>query len=146
MLNTRSTFGSKRFLRQAIAVASAVVVLAGAAVLLVRGQDSATPVDANEALERYRAAATATTSTGAATPAAANGAAPDTSATNGGATPTNPAAATGVEPAPTYSGPGLPAVGVYTYLTSGGEQVDVLGGTQHRYPERTTITISSADC
>jgi hypothetical protein len=34
-----------------------------------------------------------------------------------------------------------PLDGVYTYRTRGGESLDVLGGSRHRYPETTTITV-----
>jgi hypothetical protein len=36
--------------------------------------------------------------------------------------------------------------GVYVYATTGSEQVDALGGTQHDYPARTTITVTRGGC
>lgn len=40
----------------------------------------------------------------------------------------------------------LPADGVYVYATTGGEEVDVLGGSRHTYPEETTITVRHGGC
>ena len=36
--------------------------------------------------------------------------------------------------------------GVYTYRTTGGESLDVLGGATHRYPAETTITVVETAC
>lgn len=36
--------------------------------------------------------------------------------------------------------------GVYVYATIGSEETDALTGVIHRYPRRSTITITSADC
>jgi len=40
----------------------------------------------------------------------------------------------------------LPAQGVYVYTTDGSETIDLLGGSTHTYPERTTLTISHSGC
>jgi hypothetical protein len=40
----------------------------------------------------------------------------------------------------------MPAEGVYVYATSGGEQVDALGGLRHDYPPETTVTIRYHGC
>ncbi len=40
----------------------------------------------------------------------------------------------------------LPAPGVYQYATEGREHVTALGGTEHRYPATTTITVTPAGC
>ena len=40
----------------------------------------------------------------------------------------------------------LPAAGVYVYATDGEEHVSALGGSTHRYPAETTITVSPVDC
>jgi hypothetical protein len=40
----------------------------------------------------------------------------------------------------------LPQEGVYTYATTGGDEVDVAGGSHHDYPARTTITVRHAGC
>ena len=42
--------------------------------------------------------------------------------------------------------PSLPAAGVYVYATEGAEQVNLLGGSTHRYPLQTTLTIAATDC
>ena len=47
------------------------------------------------------------------------------------------AAAVGATPVP---------AGVYLYATSGSESVSALGGATHRYPERSTITVTEAPC
>lgn len=39
-----------------------------------------------------------------------------------------------------------PEPGVYVYATSGSESVDVLFGSSHEYPERTTITVAQGGC
>jgi hypothetical protein len=39
-----------------------------------------------------------------------------------------------------------PAVGVYVYATTGGDDVDVLGGSRHTYPPETTITVRHDGC
>ncbi|MCZ7590495.1 MAG: hypothetical protein M5U27_16895 [Gaiella sp.] len=36
--------------------------------------------------------------------------------------------------------------GVYVYATDGSERVDALGGTTHRYPRTSTITVSAVPC
>lgn len=40
----------------------------------------------------------------------------------------------------------LPQEGVYVYATTGGDEVDVLGGSRHAYPAETTITVRHAGC
>ncbi len=40
----------------------------------------------------------------------------------------------------------LPMTGVYRYTTVGRESVDALGGTEHIYPDETTITFVAAGC
>lgn len=40
----------------------------------------------------------------------------------------------------------LPPEGVYVYATKGGDSIDVLGGSKHEYPSRTTITVQHAGC
>ena len=47
------------------------------------------------------------------------------------------ATAAGSTPAP---------AGVYRYATTGSESVSALGGTTHRYPPRSTITVTEAPC
>jgi hypothetical protein len=40
----------------------------------------------------------------------------------------------------------LPAAGVYTYATTGGDSIDALGGATHTYPATTTMTVTAAGC
>lgn len=40
----------------------------------------------------------------------------------------------------------LPAPGVYLYSTAGLESIDAVGGSTHRYPEQTTITVVHEGC
>lgn len=47
---------------------------------------------------------------------------------------------------PTPGGPSPIPEGVYVYATIGYEKTDALTGVRHRYPRRSTITITSADC
>ncbi len=42
--------------------------------------------------------------------------------------------------------PQLPALGVYSYTTTGNDGVDALGGASHSYPSTTTITVTAAGC
>jgi len=41
---------------------------------------------------------------------------------------------------------GLPEPGVYVLATEGGDEVSVLGGSRHRYPAQTTITVTREGC
>lgn len=47
--------------------------------------------------------------------------------------------------APPPPGPAAP-VGVFTYATTGSESVSALGGTEHRYPAQSTITVTATGC
>ena len=47
---------------------------------------------------------------------------------------------------PTPGGPSPIPEGVYVYATSGYEKTDALTGVRHRYPRRSTITVTAADC
>jgi len=40
----------------------------------------------------------------------------------------------------------LPAVGVYSYATTGGDEVDALGGASHQYPSQSTVTVTNTGC
>ena len=50
---------------------------------------------------------------------------------------------TEIEPVP---GPSPIAPGVYVYATKGYEKTDALTGVTHRYPSRSTITVTAAGC
>ncbi len=107
-----------------------VVVATGALVAYLLLRESTTPVDVNEAVSDFRreqSSIAAATTTVVATSAPGTTQAPTTS---------------------TASRPGseLPAAGVYTYATSGGESIDALGGRSHRYPDVSTITVTHEGC
>ena len=84
--------------------------------------DQVHPLTTGEALDRYREHSTTTT--------AAPGL-PTTSST---------------EPVVVPMHLTLPATGVYLYGTQGGESIDAVGGSAHRYPDETTITVTVQGC
>jgi hypothetical protein len=101
-------------------VAGALVIVV-ATVVVVRKtlfRDRARTVSTSQALDRFRAV----------------------SATSSATTSTVAPSAT-VLPVRT-----LPPHGVYRYATTGEESVDVLGGATHRYPDETTITVTTDGC
>ena len=95
--------------------------LIGGAVVVSRVllNDTARMVDADEAVERFRAQTTVAPTTA---PAAAS--------------TTTAAVALATTPAP----------GVYRYATVGIETIDSLGGTEHAYPAETTLTVTPDGC
>ena len=115
-------------------VATALGAVAIVALVVVRGvilDDSATSVDAETAVDNFRASTIAVESTGAAPMTAAE---------------TTTLGTTDTEPTPTTPDPG-----VYRYATYGTESVDALGGASHAYPAETflSVTVSpdpSDDC
>ena len=148
---------SSSFRRHTV-LASLTVVLAiavlGTDVWLLAQRNRTTTVDLTEALDRYRAAVTPETET---TP-------PSTTPAGGGvivaASPATTEIARAVEapqasdPAPRPSTPAgaptvaavdhRPAEGVYTYRTSGGEEIST-AGAEHSYPERTYASVRRGD-
>ncbi len=107
---------SPRTKRIGVVVVVVLVLLAGGATYLLL-RDKATPVDVDEAVDRYRAEQGTTPETSQAPPR------------------TTPAA-----------GADLPAEGVYVYETDGSERIDILGGSTHDYPAETTVTIRHTNC
>ena len=89
-------------------------------VRLVLFNDKATPLTTDEALRRYRASTVADTVVA------------DTVLT------TDTTAAVELQT--------LPTTGVYRYTTVGRESIDALEGTEHTYPDETTITFAVAGC
>lgn len=130
---------------QRIAIIGGVVLLAvvgGAAWAVVHyhlfDSGSSTPLTVEEARDRYRESTSTTTQAVAATTEvtqAVQAAAPPPSAV---ATPPSTTAAPAVAQ--------LPAVGVYTYTTTGGDAIDALTGAHHDYPATTTITVTASGC
>lgn len=88
-------------------------------------RDSATLVDADDAVDDFRANTAPSTST-------------VTAATVPSTTPETTA-----PPAPPVT---VPAEGVYRYATTGEESVDILGGATHTYPAETTLTVVHTGC
>lgn len=136
------------------------MLLAGLAVVGVQSRDREQPYDEQAAVEAFRSAAAVPSSAPA--PAGRPSASPPAAgvaAQPGAGAPARLAAATPAPgapvpapvqqaPAPARAAPAGDQVqpGVYRYDTSGGEEVDVLGGARHDYPASTTITYSRAGC
>jgi hypothetical protein len=88
----------------------------------------------------------------------ATASAPPTSAPPTSTTPIAPASTAPASTAPSSTAPPsttstvpeavptLPAPGVYSYATTGYDQVDVLTGARHDYPELTTMTVIPHGC
>lgn len=111
-------------------VVVAIIIGAGAALALVVRQvwlhDTAREVSTDEAVQRFRDHVVATLPT---------------------TLPTTSPATVPVTTVPTQAqAQALPEPGVYRYTTTGGEQVDTLGGADHTYPVETTITVTREDC
>jgi hypothetical protein len=127
-------------------IAGAGVVLIGVAggVYLWLKSDSARPVSVDDVVNDFRAAtggSTSTTSTMPATTTTTGAATSSGDATTAGAatsTTSTTAAATTTTTSPTL------APGVYLYVTTGDERVDALGGSDHAYPQTTTLTVTSS--
>lgn len=145
---------SPRRTAAAVAAGATLVLLAGVAVLALRGADTATTYDEQAALDGFRAASSPTPSpspSAAAGPSAApTAAAGTTAAATSAPTPAAGARAAVVPSAPATAGasPAADEVdpGVYRYDTEGFEEVDALGGARHDYPATSTITYSRAGC
>src|SRR5829696_2037569 len=122
-------------------IAGVVVVILGVAggVLLWLKSDSARPVSVDDVVAEYRAGVggTTTSSMPATTTTTDLG-----STTTVDGTPTSGAAST-TAPATTTATVATLAAGVYVYATTGDERVDALGGSDHVYPETSTITVTS---
>jgi hypothetical protein len=112
--------------------------------VVIRDQARAVPVD--EAVDEFRATPTTPTTTSTTSPAATS---PSTSRAPSDTTAAPVMPATSVVPStsePTVDTLGLVEPGVYRYRTTGGEQIDALGGTSHEYPAETTITVVTEGC
>lgn len=145
-----------------VAVLIVTVLIAAGGVIFIRAQDNTTPVTAQAALERFRDADdSATSQPHSQSPNSATSAttapprSPTSLAVPGANTDgqkvsgDNPAASTTTTTSPPPTAPaaqGRRHPGVYTYDTTGGEQIDALGGAKHSYPASTTITIWDDGC
>lgn len=153
------------WVRRVLAVAIGALLAVQGVVVVAHSRDRATPVSVDVALDRFRTAATAPSSstTVAEAPVAAGDPA-EGDLTHQPAPPGEPDATPAADPppapapaAPSEAAPEDPAAsapapapqprpGVYTYRTDGYEKVDALGGRTHTYPEETTITYWADGC
>lgn len=131
-----------------VAPALALVFVIGVAAALLH--DDATPYDAEQALEEFRAEPSASAVASARPSVEATSAAVSVAsiAARPTARRTGPA---GVAAAPARRPSAAPSAqelepGVYTYATSGHEEVDALGGSRHDYPAQTTVTYLRTAC
>lgn len=109
-----------------LAAIATVVVAGGFVVRALWPDDRARPVEADDALDRFRAS---TTTSPADTSRPADTGPPDTTAAT--------APALGIS---------LPTPGVYRYHTVGSESVDILGGATHDFPDETLLTVTNDGC
>ena len=124
----------------AVAVAGVLILVLAAGFLYLRG--GSTPVSVDSAVRQFRTQPHLTTL------------APSVTAAVKPAGARRSVAATGTALAPASrtvavrAAAGRPSVpeGVYVYATTGEDDVDVLGGSRHVYPDRTTITVRHAGC
>lgn len=116
----------------------AIIFVAGGFVYL-RGGSTPLPVD--QAVERFRAATPAPKTSADPGDQRRSAQSADVSVSAAGAA-NDEAAPTS---APSAVRPLLPE-GVYVYATTGHDEVDVLGGNGHTYPDETTITVRHAGC
>jgi hypothetical protein len=128
---------SRRMRRSTVAAALSIALIAGGFVYLRGGS---TPVSVDSAVERFRESLSTHPRE-------------EIQAVAPGAQASSPAEAvrarSAVQRVATEASDGgrpLPAEGVYRYATTGGDEVDVLGGSRHAYPAETTITISHGGC
>ena len=120
---------------------AAVAILAVATgSLVLRG--GSTKVAVEDVVERYREQRPPTP---APAKRPAHRSTPTTSATRGAVPTSKPDAAAAAAPGTPAVRP-LPPEGVYVYATTGGDEVDVFGGTRHTYPNETTITVRHIRC
>lgn len=122
----------------ALASASTILTLAAGFVYLRGGS---TPVLLDTAVERFREQPTTTTTTQSSELPAPQPKAAASSRVESAQTPVRAAAERAVR-----SGRPLLPEGVYVYSTRGGDEVDVLGGSRHTYPDRTTVTVRHGGC
>lgn len=129
-----------------IAAVAAATMIAGTASVFVYLRAAPTPLSVDDAIERFRSSRS---SGGPATPEPsppgpeAGERSRASRGTVGRAASTPPPASA---PPPPEGADPLPAEGVYVYDTDGWEDVDVVGGQRHDYPERTTVTIRHDGC
>lgn len=124
----------RRWRWAALGAASTIVLVAGGFVFIRGGS---TPVPVDSAVERFREKRSAAVEL-------EDEVLPKSSEAS--STTERVEAPTSVEVASPSGLRPRPAQGVYVYATTGGDEVDVLGGSRHTYPSETTITIRHAGC
>ena len=124
--------------------AVAIALLLVADVVLLTQQDQSTAVSLDAAVQGFRSAQSSETTVATTAPADPAAPAAATTAVPGTRGAAAPEAKTGTASAPAAaatSGPfRVPAEGVYSYRTTGSEEVS-LGGGRHQYPERTYAAV-----
>jgi hypothetical protein len=126
-----------------------VVAVDTGAVLL---HDDATPYGAGQAVADFRrqhaASGVSVPSAAAATATSTPSAAPSTPVPSSTAHPTGAPTTAAAAPRATPAPPSAATLqeGVYSYATSGHEEVDILGGARHDYPDQTTVTYQRGGC
>ncbi len=138
----------RRHRRRWIALVTAIVVIAGGGTFYVIGR-RATQVSVDAAVARYR---NDIAEAPRQAPVDREKAAVDAPSTQTARGPTT-AAARDAEPADAPQEAAavrpenaVPTPGVYVYATKGYEEVSVLGGARHTYPDETTITVKRTAC
>lgn len=137
-----SADGGRRRRRWLLGVAAALVVLVATAVVIryTVFRDRARVVAVDDALDRFREEVSSTADPTVAPTTL-------TPVTSSPVTSTQPDDTQPDDTQPDDSGPpALPEPGVYRYLTTGEESVDILGGARHEYPAETTITVLPDGC
>ena len=130
-----------------VAIALALVLCADAATLLLH--DTATPYTPEQALADFRAQGTPSPAGSAAASVALPSPTPGPTAARvapGGSPSPAARSAASVAPAPVARSDEANPEGVYAYATSGGEDVDLLGGSRHDYPAETTVSYRRTAC
>lgn len=128
---------SRRMRWAGLAAAASIALIAGGFVMLRGGS---TPVPLVTAVERFRERTVSLSQPRAAEPAPSGAAEHRTGPAVADKADVTARAETadGLRP--------IPVEGVYIYATTGGDEVDVLGGRRHAYPAETTITVRHAGC
>lgn len=127
---------SRRSRWTALVAAASIACLAAGFVYLRGGS---TPVPVDSAVERFRGRGDTNVALEKDRPAGTRARVPARSATQ-------VRVPTSIAVEAQRKGRPLPQEGVYMYATTGGDEVDVLGGSRHSYPAQTTITVRHAGC
>lgn len=119
--------GRSRRRRWVLIALAVTLVVGGIVAKALWPEDRARSVEADDALDRFRASTTT------------ESAAPPTADTSASTSTSQPVTGTPI-------GVTLPTPGVYRYHTVGTESVDILGGATHEFPEETLLTVTVDGC